>query len=127
MQNTLQRAKQTPPKLRLCRKDVINSAFTCSSPTIKLLEKIMKYMLKVNNRNTRTASLTLLWCLFSNFEQIFFFFCSVSIDGFEPLIDLKGVCAPHSRNIDFPVPFLNIALTIHTTQKMKFSIKVFFS
>ena len=74
MQNTLQRAKQTPPKLRHCRKDVINSAFTCSSPTIKLLEKIMKYMLKVNNRNTRTASLTLLWCLFSNFEQIFFFF-----------------------------------------------------
>ena len=57
-------------------------------------------MLKVNNRNTRTASLTLLWCLFSNFEQ-FFFFCSVSIDGFEPLIDLKGVYAPSSRNTDF--------------------------
>ena len=31
-------------------------------------------MVKVNNKNTRSTSLTLFWCLFFNFEHIWFLF-----------------------------------------------------
>ena len=81
-------------------------------------------MLEVNNRDTRTGSLTLLWYLFSNFEQILFLFAVFLL--LQRAIDLKGVYATNSRNTHFPVPFLNTTLTIYTTQKIKFSIKVFF-
>ena len=37
--------------------------FICSKPTIKTLEKGVKYV-KVNDKDTRTTSMTSYWCLY---------------------------------------------------------------
>ena len=38
--------------------------FTCLNSTTETLEKGVKYVLKVNNKNTRMTSLTSFWCIY---------------------------------------------------------------
>ena len=52
--------------------------WTCSKSTIEILEKGVKKMFKVTNKNTRTTSLTLFWCLYCQLWKYSTVFSSVS-------------------------------------------------
>ena len=39
-------------------------AFSCSKPTMETSEQCVKFVFKVNNKDTRTTSLTSFWCLY---------------------------------------------------------------
>ena len=56
--------------------------FTCSKLTIETLEKGVKYI-QINNKNTKTMSLTSFWCFYCKLWTYFSSFSSACIVNFE--------------------------------------------
>ena len=91
--NGLRRRRWSSSLTRLCnnsdderkdrqKKKNIQQTFTCSKSTIKTLKKVWN-MFKVNNKNTRTMSLTSFWWIYCYLWTYFITFSSASIVDFE--------------------------------------------
>ena len=70
-------------KLQYCNIWDTQELITRSKSTIETPEKVVKYVYKVSNRDTRTTSLTSFWCLFCELLTYFTPFSSVLIVSFE--------------------------------------------